>query len=170
MVLTRWFEKRPVHIRARRIASKNALYTWLVDETVPLGGGEPPLNRRPSTEGVSVEILSCRSNVISFMWGDRRKMSHSEAISINFTNWGIGKYNNANNINLLTINKFMEISYSFVGNFGNFLKVKSFNLTFEKCTSNKFRFGKIMAKLILQYFHESVFFIVKKIFAFFNNY
>lgn len=73
MVLTRWFEKRPVHIRARRIASKNALYTWLVDETVPLGGGEPPPNRRLSTEGVSVEIVSCRSNVISFMRGDRRK-------------------------------------------------------------------------------------------------
>lgn len=64
----------------------------------------------------------------------------------------------------------MEISYSFVGNFGNFLKVKSFNLTSEKYTSNKFQFGKITVKLTLQYFHESVFFIVKKILVFFNNY
>lgn len=60
----------------------------------------------------------------------------------------------------------MEISYSFVRNFRNFFKVKSFNLTFEKCTSNKFRFGRITVKLTLQYFHESIFFIVKKIVVF----
>lgn len=60
----------------------------------------------------------------------------------------------------------MEISYSFVRNFGNFLKVKSFNLTFEKYASNKFRFGKITVKLTLRYFHESIFFIVKKIVVF----